>query len=121
MVQSSIYENPSDLIYFSGFASVMLTKVSTTHYFGQRVITRSEEVAEALYEVPWDEQDSFRRRNLVLLMAYNYVPMSINVMGFYYLDLETLGKVEVEVLKRLKLINFFTFRSLKRLIRSTQC
>jgi 7tm Odorant receptor len=93
MIQSSVYKNPTDFIYFTGFAIVTLQKVATTHYCGQRIISKSEEILTALYEVSWTPQNKKMEKDLIPLMAFNQTPMKINVMGFYDLDLKNFAKV----------------------------
>jgi 7tm Odorant receptor len=97
MIHSSIQENPSDFIYFLGFAAVMLSKISIPHYYGQQIISKSEEIVNALYEAAWYEKDGKQRKNLVLMMIRNQKTLKINVKGFYDLDLKNLGLVRNKV------------------------
>lgn len=93
ILHSSILENPSRFIYFLGFALIAFSKIAIPHYFGQRVINKSEEINSILYDKPWCQYKYFQRKNMATMMTYNQVKMKINVMGFYDLDLANLGAV----------------------------
>lgn len=93
VVHSSILEKPTDFIYFFGFTIVMILKVSVPQYFGQRIISKSEETINALYETDWYEQTIIRRKFLVTLLICNQKAFKINVWGFHDLNLEYLGLV----------------------------
>lgn len=93
MVHSSIHTNPTDFIYFAGFAIVMISKNAITLNCGQQIINESEKIINVLYEVPWTERDMKTKKKLIALMTFNQVDMKINVMGFYDLDLENFREV----------------------------
>lgn len=92
VVHSSILENPTDFIYYFGFTSVMFQKVSIPQILGQRVISNSDQLKDAFYNTDWYEQSVEKRKTLVTLMIYTQKTFKINILGFYNLNLEYLGK-----------------------------
>jgi hypothetical protein len=93
MIYSSILEQPSDFIYFSGFALIMLSKISLPHIHGQKIISRSEELIDELYDHAWFENDVAQQKALVTMMIRSGKSLKINIQGFFDLDLNNLGKV----------------------------
>jgi hypothetical protein len=95
VINSSAKENPYIFIYFIGFTLLAFSKISIPHFFGQRIINRSEALVDAIYEQPWYNYNNLQRKSLNALMIYNQKESVINVMGFYDLDFDNLGKVIV--------------------------
>jgi hypothetical protein len=95
MVHSSVLEKPSDFIYFSGFALVMLSKISLPHIHGQKIIEKSEEVAEELYDVAWCGKSRAQSKDWLIMMTQNQNSFDFSIQGFYALDVKSLGAVNV--------------------------
>lgn len=85
--------DPDVFIYFTGFSFVALSKISIPHYFGQRVINANEDLVNVLYSLSWYQFNRLQRKSLLTLMICSQKHVKINVMGFYDLNLDSLGKV----------------------------
>jgi hypothetical protein len=119
VINSPAKENPYIFIYFIGFTLLAFSKISIPHVFGQRIINRSEALVDAIYAQPWYNYNNLQRKSLNTLMIYNQEESVINVMGFYDLDLDNLGKVmrnwEWEIDSRIDTIHFLAIHRFSKL------
>lgn len=94
MIRSSFLSQFNDFIYFLGFFLVMLTKIALPCFFGQQMITESERLLQALYDLPWYEFDLKIAKNILIMMMRAGEDMKLRVRGAYDMDFMHLREVK---------------------------
>lgn len=93
MIHSSVIYQFNDFIYFFGFFCVMLLKIALPCFFAQQMMTESEKLVYAAYNLPWFESDRKFAKNILILMAGVQRIVKLRIHGFYDMDFIHLGSV----------------------------
>jgi ABC-type uncharacterized transport system fused permease/ATPase subunit len=93
MIQASVHNQYSELVYFGSFALVVLPKILLPNYLGQRVINSSEKLITSIYETSWYEQKPLYAKYVSVMMSNCQDTIAFNVEGYFDLDLENFKKI----------------------------
>lgn len=85
MIQSSVRDNPSDFIYFMGFADVVIWKIWNPLYFTQLMISTGSETMNVIWHSIVSIKN-LQKNDLVRVMMNNMKVIQINALNYYDLE-----------------------------------
>lgn len=93
-------------MFYLGFAFIMVSKAALPNIHGQHICSKSEELINELYEVSWFDKDLPQKKALQILMTQSQKSLTVNVKGFYNLNLNSLKTVTKSLNKALTVTTF---------------